>query len=185
MQLRRLFIAVLALSALVLAACGEEEEPTTFGKTEGAYIETGGLKYQVQISRALNPALEDDRGYFTGLSPADEVLPPNTDYFGVFIRVENHEEEPLRSATSFEVRDTRGNIYKPLSINPDNSLAYRPKVLEPGGVIPGDQLANYSPTQGALLLFKVAIASYDNRPLVLVVRNPENPNETASVDLDV
>jgi hypothetical protein len=186
MQLRPLLVAVLALAAVtVLAACGEEKE-TTFGKTEGAYVTAGEIEYQVQISRQLNPALEEDAGYFGGVTESDKILEPDTDFFGVFIKAWNKTDEPHPTATNFEVRDTAGNIYKPLSVGPDNALAYRPGVLEGGGQLPSaEDLASFGPTQGAMLLFKVAIPSFDNRPLVLVIRNPENPEEFAQVDLDV
>ena len=38
---------------------------------------------------------------------------------------------------------------------------------------------------GALVLFKVPTESYANRPLELTIRNPRNPTDTASVELDV
>ena len=41
---------------------------TLHGATEGTYLDLGGLKYQVQISRLLNPSSIEDRAYLVGLN---------------------------------------------------------------------------------------------------------------------
>ena len=74
MQLRRLaaITAVALAAATSLAACGSGGEEPTAGETEGIYVNTGDLKYQVQISRQLNAADFEDRDYLTGLPVADQ-----------------------------------------------------------------------------------------------------------------
>ena len=47
-------VLVLA-AALVVGGCGNKEETTTEAATEGIYLDVGDLKYQVQISRIINP----------------------------------------------------------------------------------------------------------------------------------
>ena len=71
MQVSRLLLSVTATLMLVggLSACGEHGEANV-GKNEGYYVETGGLQYQVQISRQLNPKDFEDRDYLIGL-PSD------------------------------------------------------------------------------------------------------------------
>ena len=48
-------------AALALAGCGDKLETRTVGETEGLYIDVGDLKYQVQISRIINPYDVEDR----------------------------------------------------------------------------------------------------------------------------
>ena len=48
-----------------------------------------------------------------------------------------------------------------------------------------DSTSSNGPTQGALLLYKIQIASLDNRPLKLKIVNPADAAQTASAELDV
>ena len=61
MSRRLVTLLLVALAALVVGACGNKEDKTLHGATEGIYIDVGGLKYQVQISRVLNPTDREDR----------------------------------------------------------------------------------------------------------------------------
>ena len=88
--MRSRLLSVLGVAAAcALAACGEEKEPNLRAETEGAYIELGELKYQVQISRPLNPGIRSDAELLSGLPPAQQELPADQQFFAVFIRVEN------------------------------------------------------------------------------------------------
>ena len=82
------------------------EETTTFGDTEGVYVDVGPITYQVQISRQLNPSDVEDRDYLQGLhgrrGAADEV------WFGVWMRVQNRSEHGAGN-DDFEITDTHGN----------------------------------------------------------------------------
>ena len=67
-----------------------------------------------------------------------------------------------------------------------NAFAYRAgDVAGHGRLPPLDSTAGAGPTQGALLLFKISIASLDNRPLTLHIVDPTDAAETASAELDV
>ena len=55
--------------------------------TEGAYVDVGDLKYQVQISRQLNPADVEDRDYLMGLAGATGSSAADEEWFAVFMRV--------------------------------------------------------------------------------------------------
>ena len=55
-----------------------------------------------------------------------------------------------------------------------------------GGYIPNaERLQAYAGSQGSLLLFKVPLASLDNRPLELSIKNPSDTRKAVRVDLDV
>ncbi len=54
---RRLLMVLVLAAALVAGGCGADKQETrTLGETEGTYIDVGGLKYQIQISRSSTPA---------------------------------------------------------------------------------------------------------------------------------
>ena len=177
--------ALVALAALALGACGNKEEVTLHGTTEGVYIDVGDLKYQVQISRLLNPTDREDSGYLVDL-PADQQLGPKENWFAVFMRVENTSDKPERATNGYSIRDTQGNIYRPIAMGPKNVFVYRPTVLQPRDILPfADSPAGANTIQGAMLLFKIPVANFQNRPLQLLIPPPTGEGETGSVDLDV
>jgi hypothetical protein len=176
-------VAVLALS-MGAAGCGNKKSVQHFGDTEGTYLDVGNLKYQVQISRQLNPADNEDRAYLQGLSPAERVLHPDEAWFAIFVLVQNNHGNALPATDTFVVSDAEENKYTPVPLDQTNQYAYR------GGKIPGHgQLPrldtpaqiNYS-IGGQLLLFKVKYRSFDNRPMELTISQGA---ETARIDLDV
>jgi hypothetical protein len=187
MPLRRLFTAaaVAIAAATSLSACGSSDKEPTAGETEGIYVNTGDLKYQVQISRQLNQDDFEDRDYLTGL-PGGEQLTPGQEWFGVFIRVFNTTGASHPSASDFVIRDTTGKEYRPVALNTAiNRVAYKAAEVHGGDQIPvPGSLARENLTQGGLILFKVNSASYANRPLELNIKPPEGGRE-ATVDLDV
>ena len=199
-MLRRCAALGLALASLGVSACGgggggepkASDEPvgenvlaeSKVAETEAHYLDLNGLKYQVQVSRQLNPRDVEDADYFKGLTPEQLALPDGSIWFGVFIRVENDSEAPVLSARSFVVEDTQGNEFEP--VETENVFAYVSKTIPPGGYIPSqERLQAYAGSQGSLLLFKVPLASLDNRPLELTVKSPNDSRQTAGVDLDV
>ena len=64
---RLLVISAALLCALFAAGCGNKEATVTVGDTEGIYLDIDDLKYQVQISRYMNPNDVEDRSYLAGL----------------------------------------------------------------------------------------------------------------------
>jgi hypothetical protein len=182
--LASLAVAVLALAA---AGCGTKEAETLHGDTEGAYLDLGGLKYQIQISRILNPADVEDRAYLVGLNGAQRRLPSGQQWFGVFMRVENDgQQKNVRAATDFEIVDTQNNKFRPVQLGPDNAFAYRGGTLNPTDIVPPpDSPSGQASIQGSLLLFRIPIANFENRPLELDIRSSAAPGKTATVDLDV
>jgi hypothetical protein len=186
MKLRRLAVtATVAVAATTsLAACGSSEP--SVGKTEGTYVNTGDLKYQVQVSRQLNASDNEDQDYLTGLPIGAQKLAVGQEWFAVFIRVFNRTNTPHPSAARFIIRDTTGKTYQPVILNTRiNRTAYRPVVVNGGDQIPvPGSLARENLTQGGLILFKVESSSYASRPLELQITPPDG-GKSAFVDLDV
>jgi hypothetical protein len=178
---------VVLLAALGTSACGNKQAETLHGSTEGSYLDLGGMKYQVQISRQLNPASTEDRYYLAGLSPQDRLLKNGEEWFAVFMRVENDGSKPARAATDYVITDTQGNKYRPLGFAPTNVFAYRGGgTLQPKQILPDpDSPSGQGSIQGALLLFKIPVRNLENRPLELAIRTPAAPGKVATVDLDV
>ena len=133
---RLLALLLASAAALAVAGCGNKEEAYTFGGTEGVYVSVDDLKYQVQISRILNPADIEDQGYLKGISKG--VAPTKDEvWFAIFMRVENDADASHTAADSFEIRDTQGNTFKPLNLDQNvNLFTYKPRVVTPGTQIP-------------------------------------------------
>jgi len=175
-------IAVVAL-ALPLGACGREKT-TTFGATEGTYLNVGPMAYQVQISRILNPQDQEDRNYMQGVpgtTAADEV------WFAVFVRGQNTSGQTQRAADDFEITDTLDNRFRPVAIAKSNPFAYRPRPVAHGQVIPSGSSAAGAGVvqQGSMLLFKIKLSSLADRPLELHIKSPTVPQKEGTVQLDV
>ncbi len=183
--LRMLLVSTLACAALVASGCGQRHE-ITVGETEGIYIDNGGLRYQVQISRVLNPAEPEDAEYLAGV-PESEVPGPEETWFAVFVRVANTSGETHESAEEFEIVDTQENTYEPVDIDPQlNPWVYQPATLGPQGLLPEVNSAQFNgTTRGALLLFNVPLQALQNRPLELEFHAPDDPDEIGVVNLDV
>jgi hypothetical protein len=180
-------LVLLVLASAVLAGCGNRHEgPRLLAETEGVYLEIGDLSYQVQVSRELNPQDTEDQQYLRGLSST--VLPATAQetYFGVFLRVQNQKDEPKLAAKEFEIEDTLGKTYAPLAIDPDvNPFVYRQSTLPPGQVLPlRESPAGEGPIGGSLLLFKIPLDAFFNRPLEFKIVSPTS-DQTGIVDLDV
>jgi len=185
---RRLLMVLVLVAALVAGGCGADKQETrTIGQTEGTYIDVGDLKYQVQISRILNPSDVEDRNYLTQLP--EGTLPPKADeaWFGVWVRVENtNDSKSLPTASNFEIRDTQDNVFKPYA-QVGNVFAYQPvDKLGPQEVLPNSEApAGFGPIQGSLLLFKLTTTTLANRPLEFRITSPTDPSDVGTVDLDV
>jgi hypothetical protein len=184
---RRLLMVLALAAALVAGGCGNKEKTTTEASTEGVYLDVGGLKYQVQISRILNPSDVEDRNYLTQLPQG--TLPPKADeaWFGVWMRVQNtNDTKSLPTASNFEIRDTQDNVFRPYD-QAGNVFAYLPvDKLGPQEVLPNpDAPAGFGPIQGSLILFKLTNTSLANRPLEFRIISPTDPTNVGTVDLDV
>jgi hypothetical protein len=178
-------LMLLCASVLVLAGCGDKESVVKVAETEGVTVDVGGLKYQVQVSRFLNPNDIEDAYYLRGL-PAGTDLDPGKDavWFAIFMRVKNESGETLTPTTSFKVSDTEGNEFEPVVIDgKQNPFIYEPQPLEHAHVLPdANQPPGSGPIQGSLILFKLDAPSLQNRPLVLTIGEGK---DEATVELDL
>lgn len=181
----RLATPVIALAAaLVLSACGSKQEVFKEAETEGIYVNVGELKYQVQISRALNPAaISEDRTFLEGVV---EELGPGEVWFAVFVRVENETDRPIVPAQRFEIIDQQEKVYEAVEIGESNAFRYSGDPVEPRSYAPApDSVARQLGSIGGMLqLFKLKRETLDNRPLELTIRT-DVPADEAVVELDV
>ena len=184
-RLRTSLLALLALAALVALTGCANRGVVTSAETEGPYLDVGGLQYQVQISRQLNPRDAEDRAYLVGVADA-ERLRPNETWFAVFIRVKNPTGRFAHPARDFEITDTQGNRYRPVAVGGDNVFAYRPTPISPAGILPErDSAAADGPIGGAMLLYRLTLDTLANRPLELRIFSPSGPPPEGQVELDV
>jgi hypothetical protein len=188
MKLRRLLaVTAVAIAAVGFSACGNKEEVTTFGLTEGTYLTVDGVGYQVQISRLLNPKDNTDKSYLIDVPADQRELAPDEAWFAVFVVGFNNSDTPREAVTDFKITDTQGNVYTPIPIGPNNVFAWRPGTIEPGSTKPQPNTAarNNPSVQGAMLLFKMQNSTFDNRPLLLHLRSMQGEPNSATVTLDV
>jgi hypothetical protein len=187
---RSLRLTVLcAVAPLVAAGCGATAEtgPEKAVTDEGQYLEVGGLKYQVQISRELNPTDNEDRGYLVGLPSGISTEPsPGEIWFAVFMRVQNDGDRAESATSDYTITDTQNNTFRPVPLSGQNVFAYRPRTLQPGDLIPiPDSAAASDPIQGSLILFKLKTDDLQNRPLTLHISQGGASGQSAAVELDL
>jgi hypothetical protein len=179
--------AVLSAAALVAAGCGSHAV-VTHADTEGVWVDAGPLNYHVQGSRLLEPGLVPDKTYLAGLPAAESELGADEAWFAVFLRIENRSEESVASASDFEILDTTGASFRPIRIDTAvNPFAYQQATLEPKDVLPvPDSAQDTDSFGGAMLLFKLPLTNYANRPLNLKIHSAGGDGpESATVTLDV
>ena len=186
-------LALLSLALVVpFAACGDGNDPVSEAHNESIYVTTGGLRYQVQMSRKLNPYDIEDRDYLSGIPNADKLVANQKEaWFGVFLRAENRTNKGdatrkvLPAASKFDLVDNQGTEAQPFPLPADNVYAWRSVALNPGGQIPAaSSTAGQSPIGGALILFKVDQAILERRPTRLIIHAPDGSSE-AAVSLDI
>jgi hypothetical protein len=181
-------LAVLAgvAAGLALAGCGSPQV-TGIGVAatdEGTYLTVGHLKYQVQLSRQINPYDTEDRDYLKGLPPGLS-LGTSDIWFGVFMRVENDTSAVHAATSDYSITDTQRNTWRPVRLNlGQNLFAYHARTLGPTELLPNpESIAGSNAIRGELLLFKIPVADLQNRPLVLHIIQSGSP--TASMELDL
>jgi hypothetical protein len=169
--------AVLAgIASVVATGCGEDENELNV--KEGEPLELGDLRYNVQITRFLNPDDAEDAAYLQGEpDPA-----PGKAYLAVFMTVENAGDDVLDVPGDFRVVDTRDNTYKP--VPSDSAYALDPGTpVGSGEDLPApDTPAASGPIKGAMVLFLVDQGVTENRPLELEIPSSSGDGH---VELDI
>ena len=187
-RLATLLAAVLATAGL--SACGNHPDKSARivrAETEGLYLDVGKLKYQVQVSRALNPYDAQDKAYLVGVPEDERELASDAVWFAIFLRVQNETDREQLPSAAIEIVDTQEQIFEPIGFEADNIFAYRSTEPIPAGeVLPLENTPAYEiPARGALLLFKLKNSTLDNRPLELKIEGRGLPQQTGIIDLDV
>ena len=186
---RAIALLTVLLAGGGLAACGnhpDEHARVVRAENEGFYLDVGELKYQVQVSRQLNPDDVQDRSFLEGVPAAERQLKPDEVWFGVFLRVQNETGRSLAPSHDIRIVDTQETQYRPLVLEDTNLFAYRSDPIPAGQVVPlPDTPAYDSPVRGSLLLFKLTLTSLANRPLELEIEGSTTPAQTGIIDLDV
>jgi hypothetical protein len=188
-------LAVLAV-ALLCSGCGLSTrgnlraDVTQFDLSAGnePYFDQGGITYQIQESRQLNP-FSDDADDFTGLGPAAQNIPGSDFWFGVFLWAKNQSKRTLMTASqsSFVLTDSEGQSFHPVRLSPTNNpYAWGAEALPQNGIEPGpDTIASSGTTGGGLILFKLPQSAYQNRPLTLHLYAHGATSHASSVSLDL
>ncbi len=183
---RRLALLLLALVPVLLAGCGQVKHAAyQDAATEGQYIASGGLKYQIQLSRELNPALPEDAAYLQDLGPGVVQPGKGKEWFGVWMLVQDDSSRARLMTSDFDIKDTLGTIYTPVPVKPQNILSYRPELLHPHDLYPYVQtaIAQSGPRRGAIILFQISTSAYQNRPLIFSLHAPDGQTSTVKLDL--
>ena len=172
-----------------LSACGKHQStgPVRTAETEGIYLDVSDLKYQVQVSRQLNPADIQDKPYLIGIPEEERELKADEVWFAVGLRVQNETGEALQPSADIEIEDTQDELFEPIELGPDNVFAYRSdQAIPPRETYPLLDSPGYdTPARSALLLFKLTLTALNNRPLELKIEGRKAPQQTGIVDLDV
>lgn len=168
MARRRPKIAAVCALALVCASlfagCGKSSNDPGETVREGLSTPLDGLRYTVFITRQLNLANEEDKGYL----PGHREAPPGKGLYGVFLEACNKGDKPAVAASHFYIEDTQGNRFEPEGLGSDNAFAYHGGSVPPNNCEPArGSLAQQGPTSGALLLFEIPLQATENRPLEL------------------
>jgi hypothetical protein len=174
---RLALVAALLAGALTVAGCGEDEEELDV--IEGEPVELGELRYNVQITRFLNPNDPEDEAYLVGQPDAS----PDEEHLGVFMTIENESDSSVQLPDEMTVVDTRDNKYDPRESESVYALELG-ATLEGGDELPApDTPAATGPINGAMVLFLVNRSVTENRPIELEI--PSSTGEEARVELDI
>jgi hypothetical protein len=180
--MRRRVLAPLAIAVAfaTLAAGGCSSEQHDLSVPEGTPVTLGNLEYNVQVSRFLNPADQEDRSYLQG---APELARDDY-YLGVFLTVDNTGYEKASLPTRYEVYDTQHNTYTPVSIDNEFALPLSGDVPAREQIPSSDSIPANAPIGGLMLLFVIHESSTENRPLTLKVPAAGNA-APARIQLDI
>ena len=155
--------ALVAAAAIAAAGCSSTQHDLSV--SEGTPVTLGNLAYNVQISRYLNPADQEDKSYLQGAPQ----LPRDDYYLGVFLTVDNEGYSKASLPTRYEVTDTEHNTYTPVAIDNEFALPLEGEVSARGRIPNPTSIPANAPIGGLMLLFLIHETSTENRPLTLKI----------------
>jgi hypothetical protein len=128
-------------------------------------VVVGGLHYDPQIARRLNPKIAPDRAMLSGRTP-----PPGQVWFGVFVRVCNRSERVHTSSDRLTLVDAFGQRTRPSDVlAPSNAFAYKSRAIKPGECLPQAGSVAERSGDGLLVLFAAAPDVLGDPPIGLEV----------------
>ncbi len=129
-------------------------------------IVVGGLRYDAQIARRLNPNIAPDRAMLSGRAP-----PAGKVWFGVFVRVCNRGDQVRTSSERMALVDAFGQRIEPSDVlAPINAFAYKSRAIRPGECLPRTGSVAERVGDGSLVLFAAAADLLGDPPVALEVR---------------
>ena len=172
-----LFAALmLGLLAIGVSACGSGNPREV---EEGEVVKVGGLKYQVIFSRYLNENDNEDVGYLIGQEPPGE----DSNYFGVFLQVQNTSHETKGLVDRLTITDAEDNAFDAISNESEFAFPFGGEVEENEQIPVLDSTAQQGAIQGAVAIFELPESVSSNRPLLLHIPGP--PGEAGVVKIDL
>ncbi len=175
----RMLLAALAFAALAIAvaACGYESHAKEV--PEGEPVEVGDLKYNVIFSRYLNPNDNEDSAYLVGQPPADT----ESAYFGVFLEVQNENEEGKPLPQQFTIEDSDHQVFESRATESLYAFPFGGEVEGNEQIPVLDSTPQQGPIEGSLVLFMLPDYTSQNRPLLLQIHSPGGEEGTVVLDL--
>ena len=167
---------MLGLLAIGVSACGSGDPRNV---EEGEVVKVGGLKYTVIFSRYLNENDNEDVAYLEGQQPLKE----DSNYFGVFLQVQNTSHETKGLTKRLTITDADGNVYNALPSESEFAFPFGETVEENEQIPVLDSTAQQGAIQGSVAVFELPEEVSGNRPLILHIPGP--PGESGSVEIDL
>ena len=172
-----LFVALmLGLLAIGVSACGSGDPRNV---EEGEVVKVGGLEYTVVFSRYLNENENEDVAYLKGQQPLKE----DSNFFGVFLQVQNHTSGTISLTNRLTITDADGNAYNALPSESEFAFPFGAHVEENEQIPVDDSTAQMGAIQGSVAIFELPEEVSGNRPLTLHIPGPLG--ESGSVEIDL
>jgi hypothetical protein len=167
---------MLGLLAIGVSACGSDNPREV---EEGEVVKVGGLKYTVIFSRYLNENDNEDAAYLVGQQPLKE----DSNYFGVFLQVQNHTEGTIGLTKRLTITDADGNVYNALPSESEFAFPFGAHVEENEQIPVEDSTAQMGAIQGSVAIFELPEEVSGNRPLLLHIPGPLGESGVVKLDL--
>jgi hypothetical protein len=167
---------ILGLLAIGVSACGSGDPRNV---EEGEVVKVSGLKYTVIFSRYLNEHDNEDSAYLVGQPPLKE----DSNYFGVFLQVQNHTHGTISLAKRLTITDSDGNVYNALPSESEFAFPFGAHVEENEQIPVDDSTAQMGAIQGSVAIFELPEEDSGNRPLELHIPGPLDESGVVEIDL--